>query len=380
MEIIGMLRQVAYVLVGGLFLGTAHAATFETPATQAILIDAATRTVLFEKNSQERMPTSSMSKVMTMYMVFDAIKNGRLKLDDQVVISERAWRMQGSKMFVDVGKPVKVEDLVRGVIIQSGNDAAVALAEAVGGSEEQFAVMMNDQAKKLGMTNSHFMNASGWPDPEHYSTAYDLSLLTYRLINDFPEFYKYYSEPSFTYNGITQGNRNPLLYKGIGADGVKTGHTDVAGYGLIGSTNKDGRRLIMVFNGLSSMQARADESTKLMVWGMQTFGLWPLYKVGDKVTEIAVWQGQVNAVPVTVAEPVSALYETADKSALKITLNYNEPLATPIVKGTEVGSMTVAYKAFPVRTYKLIAAGDVPPMGLVGRFWSNVKLRLFGSE
>ena len=375
-----MLRQLACIFLSVLALGTARAATFETPATQAILIDAATRTVLFEKNSQEHMPTSSMSKVMTMYVVFDAIKNGRLKLDDQVVISERAWRMQGSKMFVGVGKAVKVEDLIRGVIIQSGNDAAVALAEAVGGSEEQFATLMNNIAKKLGMNGSNFMNASGWPDPEHYSTAYDLSLLTYRLINDFPEFYKYYSEPSFTYNGITQGNRNPLLYKGIGADGVKTGHTDVAGYGLIGSTNKDGRRLIMVFNGLSSMQARADESTKLMVWGMQTFGLWPLYKPNDKVTEIAVWQGQVSAVPVTVAEPVSALYETADKSALKVTLNYNEPLPTPIVKGAQVGTMTVAYKAFPARTYKLIAAGDVPPMGIVGRFWSNVKLRLFGNE
>ena len=375
-----MWRQLVCIFLSVLAVNAAHAATFETPATQAILIDAATRTVLFEKNSQEHMPTSSMSKVMTMYVVFDAIKNGRLKLDDQVVISERAWRMQGSKMFVGVGKAVKVEDLIRGVIIQSGNDAAVALAEAVGGSEEQFATLMNNIAKKLGMNGSNFMNASGWPDPEHYSTAYDLSLLTYRLINDFPEFYKYYSEPSFTYNGITQGNRNPLLYKGIGADGVKTGHTDVAGYGLIGSTNKDGRRLIMVFNGLSSMQARADESTKLMVWGMQTFGLWPLYKPNDKVTEIAVWQGQVSAVPVTVAEPVSALYETADKSALKVTLNYNEPLPTPIVKGAQVGTMTVAYKAFPARTYKLIAAGDVPPMGIVGRFWSNVKLRLFGNE
>ncbi|HOO82296.1 MAG TPA: D-alanyl-D-alanine carboxypeptidase family protein, partial [Alphaproteobacteria bacterium] len=214
------------VMFCGLPVLAAHAASIETKAKQAIVVDYETGTVLLSKNMDEQMPTSSMSKVMTMYAVFDSIKNGQISLNDTLPVSEKAWRMGGSKMFVEVDKRVKVEDLIRGVIVQSGNDATVVLAEGLAGSENAFANMINDKATGLGMKNSHFVNASGWPDPEHYSTARDLATLGRAIIHDFPDYYKYYMEKEFTYNNIKQTNRNPLLYRNIGADGIKTGHTE----------------------------------------------------------------------------------------------------------------------------------------------------------
>src|SRR5690606_24953816 len=267
------MRRFAIVSLFAILLSVVplSARALETPAREAILIDVDTRTVLFEKNSQARMPTSSMSKVLTAYLVFEAIKDGRIKLDDTLPVSEKAWRMQGSKMFVPIGEQVKVEDLLRGVIVQSGNDATVVLAEGISGTEEAFADLMNITAKKIGMNNSHFMNASGWPDPNHYSTAYDLALLAYHMITEHSDYYHYYSEKEFTFNKIKQGNRNPLLYRNIGADGIKTGHTEEAGYGLMASAVQGGRRLILVVNGLESMQQRADESARLLSWGFQNF-------------------------------------------------------------------------------------------------------------
>ncbi|HSK39613.1 MAG TPA: D-alanyl-D-alanine carboxypeptidase family protein, partial [Arenibaculum sp.] len=249
----------------------ARSASIDTIARQAVLIDATTGTVLFEKNADERMPTSSMSKIMTMYMVFDAIKQGHLSLDDTLHVSEGAWRMQGSKMFVELGNPIPVEDLIRGVIIQSGNDASVVLAEGLAGSESEFATRMTQRAHELGLTASNFTNATGWPDDDHYSTASDLAKLSDRIIADFPEFYHYYSETEFTYHDIKQGNRNPLLYRNMDVDGLKTGHTEAAGYGLAASAERNGRRLILVVNGLSDMQARADESARLLEWGFREF-------------------------------------------------------------------------------------------------------------
>ena len=226
----------------------------ETLAKQAIVIEGKIGSVLYEKEADASMPTSSMSKVLTMYLVFEAIKDGKLTLETPVTISEAAWRQTGSRTFMDLGESTKVEDLIRGVIIQSGNDAAVALAEAVAGSESSFASLMNEKAQKLGMTHSHFVNATGLPDPQHYSTARDLAILAQALMRDFPEHYHYYSETEFTYHNIRQGNRNPLLYRNIGVDGMKTGHTDAAGYGLIATALRDGRRIVAVVNGLTSMQ------------------------------------------------------------------------------------------------------------------------------
>ncbi len=263
----------------------------QTEAKQAIIVDYETGTVLYEKNADEKMPTSSMSKVLTTIVVYDAIRDGKLKLDQMLPVSERAWKMGGSRMFLDLNSTVKVEDLVKGVVIQSGNDACVVLAEGVAGTEENFAELMNRKAADIGMDHSHFMNSNGWPDPNHYSTARDLAKLGVYLIQNYPEDYKYYSEKEFVYNNIKQGNRNPLLYKTLGADGIKTGHTEDGGYGVIGSAVANGRRIVMVINGTSSMQARADESEKLIKWAEVSFKNMDLVKKDRVVAKIPVVLG-----------------------------------------------------------------------------------------
>ena len=294
---------VVLAAIAAMLVAVPAARAFETPAKAAIIIDLRTGSVLFEKNADERMPPSSMSKIMTAYVVFQALKKGDLRLDDQLVVSERAWRIQGSKMFVPLGERVKVEDLLRGMIIQSGNDACIVLAEGLAGSEEAFAERMNVVARDLGLTGSNFRNASGWPDPQHYTTARDLMTLARRLILDYPELYKFYAEKDFTYGKdekgvpIKQGNRNPLLYKNTGADGIKTGHTEEAGYGLTASAVREGRRVITVMNGWASMRIRAEESERLMDWAFREFGTYTVFKAGQPVDKAEVWLGQQQTVP-----------------------------------------------------------------------------------
>ena len=371
-----------YRLILALLISVLAPAAFamDTPARQAILIDADTRTVLFEKNSQERMPTSSMSKVLTSYLVFQALKDGNLKLDQTFPVSEKAWKMEGSKMFAPLNSQVKVEDLIRGLTIQSGNDAAVILAEGLAGSEEAFADRMNKKAAELGMKGSHFMNASGWPDPNHYSTAYDLALLAYNLIHNFPEYYHYDSEKEFTYNKIKQGNRNPLLYRNIGADGVKTGHTEEGGYGLIGSAVQDGRRLILVVNGLETMQDRADESARLLSWGFSNFKHLNMFKAGEPVETVKVWMGVKPSVIAVTKEDVKAIYNIAEKEKLQAAAVVNEPLQAPVKKGDFVGELRIRMGDFPERKIPLYAAEDVPQLGLLPRMIERARLMVGGSE
>lgn len=369
------------LLVGlPIYTSLAMAQDFQTPATHAVLIDVETRSILFDKSSQDRMPTSSMSKVMTIYLVFEALKEGRLKMDDTVTISEKAWRMQGSKMFVPLGAKVTVSDLIRGVVIQSGNDAAVALAEAIAGSEEAFAQLMTKKAKELGMRNSNFVNASGWPDPNHYSTSYDLALLAYHMIENFPEYYSIYAEKEFTFNNIKQGNRNPLLYRNIGADGLKTGHTSEAGYGLIGTAVQNGRRLIMVFNGLKSMQERADESVKLLEWGFRNFRHVTLYEKGQTVEHARVWFGTHKTVPVIVQDNIKAIYKVGEHDKLNVTAIINEPVQAPVKAGQEVGILRVTMGDFPARQYPLFASADVAEMGFFERMIEHAKLIFSGKK
>ncbi len=359
---------------------TANALTpDEVAAKQMYAIDYDTGAVLMDKNGTEQMPTSSMSKVMTMYLVFDALKSGRLKLDDTFPVSEKAWRMQGSKMFIPLGEQIKVEDLIRGVIIQSGNDATIALAEGLAGSEEAFADRMNQKAAELGMKNSHFMNASGWPDPNHYSTAQDLTILAKALITNFPEYYKYYSETEFTYHGIKQGNRNPLLYRNIGADGVKTGHTDIAGYGLIGSGVRDGRRVIFVFNGTKSMQARADEAFKVLSWGLGSFMNLSPYADHRPVTDAKVVLGAAPTVPVVLERTFAVTVPRLGGSAAKITAEYKEPLVAPIKKGDPIGTLNVQMNpGEPPIALPMVAGADVPEMGLFARTFAKAMYTITG--
>jgi len=304
-----------------------------TTAQQAILIDYDTGMVLFQKNADERMPTSSMSKTMTVYIVFEALKSGQIKPDDKFTVSEKAWRKGGSKMFVEVDKRVKVEDLLRGVIVQSGNDASIVLAEGLAGTEEAFADAMNKKAHELGMENSHFINASGWPDPDHYSTARDLAILSYNLIANFPEYYPYFAEKKFSFNNIKQSNRNPLLYRDMGADGIKTGHTEDGGYGLMASGEDAGRRVILVINGLKDETARARESARLMEWGLRGFKNHKLFSKGETVETAEVAMGRKKNLGLAVNRDITATIPAISQNDLSVQLHYKAPLIAPVKKG-----------------------------------------------
>lgn len=358
----------------------AQTPALETVAKQAYILDMETGQILFDKDANKRMPTASMSKVMTMYMVFDALKNGKLTLDQKLPVSEKAWRIQGSKMFVPLGEMVAVEDLIRGVIIQSGNDATIVLAEGIAGSEGEFAIAMTRKAKELGMADSNFTNASGWPDPNHYSTPHDLAFLAQAMIRDFPDYYKYYSEIDFTYNGIKQGNRNPLLYKNIGADGLKTGHTEEAGYGLIASAVRDGRRVVMVVSGMSSMNERAQESTRLMEWALANFKNLNLFDAGDVVAEAKVAMGMEKSVPLMVEKPFKLTLPRMAADDAKAQAVYDGPLEAPVQKGQKVGVVRVSIPNMAPVELPLVAAKDVPRLGFFPSIVEKAKRLVVGDH
>ncbi|WP_158285534.1 D-alanyl-D-alanine carboxypeptidase family protein [Azospirillum sp. TSA6c] len=332
----------------------------DTAAKQAYLVDLSSGDVLLDKNGTVRMAPSSMTKMMTAYLTYDALVHGRTTLDTSFPVSQTAWKMGGSRMFLKLGSTVRVEDLLRGLLIDSGNDAAVALAEGLAGSESAFASMMNAKARELGMADSHFMNASGWPDPGHYTTARDLATLATHLIRDFPQFYHYESERNFTWNGIRQGNRNPLLYHPVSIDGIKTGHTEVGGYGLTASGERNGRRLVLVVNGLPSPQARNDEPTRLLDWAWNGFKLYPLLRKGELVEQAPVWMGEEDSVPVTVADDVTVTMAPADRNGLHVVATLAEPLPSPVHRGDVVGRLRIDYDGAVRRQVDLVAGADVP--------------------
>ena len=348
------------------------AEAFESGAKEAILVDVTGHRVLYEKNADQHMPTSSMSKMMTIYMVFDALKAGKIKLDDELTVSERAWRQtykqDESSMFLPINGRVKVEDLIRGVIIQSGNDATVVLAEGLAGSESEFVTEMNDKAKQLGMRNSHFANSNGMPDPEHYSTARDLATLAQHLVEDFPEYYHYFGELDFTYNNIKQGNRNPLLYRaGLGVDGLKTGHTDAGGYGLCASAIRNGRRLIVVVNGLPNMQARADDPSALLDYGFNDFKAYTLFKPGDVVEHAVTWEGADPTVPLVVDQPAAVTLSFPERKGLKAVVDMPETVKAPIAAGQPIGKLVVSVPGMPDQEYTLKAGNAVTRLGFFPR-------------
>lgn len=320
------------------------------------------------------MPTSSMSKVMTMYMVFDALKKGKITMNTEFLVSEDAWRMQGSKMFVEVDKPIKVEDLVRGVIIQSGNDATVVLAEGISGTQDAFVAAMNQKATQLGMNDSHFMNSSGWPDPEHYSTAHDLSVMARAMIRDFPEYYPIFSEKEFTYHKITQANRNPLLYKNIGADGMKTGHTEDGGYGLIGSGTLNGRRVVFVLNGMESNKDRAQEGTKMLEYGLKSFVNEKLFAKNQKVADAPIAFGEQGTVPLVMGQDTVITHGIAGMGPVEAKLEYKSPLMAPVTRGQEIGILKVKIGATGAsQSFPVYAGADVAKAGFIGGLFQKLK-------
>jgi D-alanyl-D-alanine carboxypeptidase (penicillin-binding protein 5/6) len=308
-----------------------------------ILIDQETGQVLASQDSQERLPPASLTKVMTAYVVFDKLKKGQLKLDDEALVSQRAWKTGGSKTFIEVGKKVKVEDLIQGMIIQSGNDAATAISEHIGGTEEGFVDMMNDYAKELGMENSHFMNVTGLPIENHYTTAEDLSILAKRMITDFPEYYKYYSMKSFTYNNITQSSRNRLLFQDPSVDGMKTGFTNKAGYCYISSAAKNGRRLVTVVLGAEKPQKRFDDAKILFSHGFNNYETHRVIVKNQVIEQLNtnVLKGEKDVVRVGAANDVLFVAEKNKKEDVSVEVNLNEMLVAPIKEGDVVGMMTI---------------------------------------
>lgn len=361
-----------------LFLSVPAYAFQSTQAKQAYVIDFETGQALFDKNADEKMPTSSMSKVMTIYMVFDALKNGSINMDTEMSVSEKAWAKGGSKMFVELGSKIKVSDLLRGVIIQSGNDATIVLAEGLASSEESFAQKMTAKAQDIGMKDSNFMNASGWPDEDHYSTAKDLALMARHTIEDFPEYYKLFAEKEFTYNNIKQQNRNPILYRNIGADGLKTGHTEAGGYGLIGTAVKDGRRVIMVVNGLSDDKQRADESTRLIEWALSNFRNVDAFQKGDVVMRVPVVMGVGEAVPIAVNQDVKITVPKTPSDSYSFEVTYKKPLIAPVKAGDEVGTLKVIIPNGENLDYPLLATQNIGKLGLFKQTLAKIKYQILG--
>lgn len=356
------------------------ALALETPAKQVILVDASTNTVLFEKNADESMAPSSMSKLMTAYVVFDHLKQGKLRLSDEFTISQKSWAIQGSKMFVAINSRVKVDDLLKGMIVQSGNDACIALAEGISGSEEAFASLSNQYAEKLGLKNSNFVNASGWPDPNHRMTARDLYLLADHLLKDFPEYMHYYQQIDYTYNNIKQGNRNPLLYGFPGGDGLKTGHTDEGGYGLTGTAMRQGRRLILVANGMESMQQRADESRRLLDWGFNEFKTYTIVKKDQLMAEVPVWMGTAEKISLRPSADIMMTVAQSEKKNIEVTLKYAQPIKAPVRKDQPAGSIVVKHPNGTTNEYPLYPDADVDQLSFMARSLKGVRYMFLGME
>lgn len=326
--------------------------------------------MLAEKAADQKMYPSSMTKMMTLYMIFERLKQGTLSSNSQFTVSEKAWRMQGSKMFVPLGGQIGLDDLIRGIAIQSGNDACVVVAEGIAGSEAAFATQMNETAKKIGMTNTHFVDASGWPSPDHVTTAHDLAVLAQAIIRDFPQYYHYLSEREFSYHGIRQFNRNLLLgSKALSVDGLKTGHTDAAGYGITLSA-KDagtGRRLVLVVNGLNSEADRAAEGERLLSWGFHNFDNLLLFKTGQKIATAKVWGGKASDVELVVASDVVMSVPKVGRNNLKIVATYSTPLVAPIESGREYGKLTITLANGTTREVPLTVQAPVAKLSFFGR-------------
>lgn len=350
----------------------------DTAAKWALIMDFNTGATLLEKEGDVPMPPSSMTKLMTAYIVYSMLKSGRLQLTQELPVSERAWKMQGSKMFVPVNGSVKVEDLIRGMIVQSGNDACIVLAEAIAGSEEGFVDLMNQKAKELGLQVANFRNSTGWPDPAQRMSCRDIATLARRLISDFPEYYKYDAEKSFKFGNISQENRNPLVQKGL-ADGLKTGHTDEGGYGLCASAQRAGRRVIVVVNGLTSMHQRAEESERLLEWSYREFENVTLFTAGDTVENAKVWLGAARTVPLVGGRDLVLTMPRQWRRSARIAVEYPSPVPAPISRGDVLGKLTVAGQGVPSMEMPLLAGADVGRLGLPGRAIAVVSRMVTGS-
>lgn len=350
---------------------SAQPAELETKASHLFIYDATSKTPLFCQRCDEPMPPASMSKLMTIYVVMEKLKAGQIKPDTLLTVSENAWRngaqSDGSHMFLELGSKVRVIDLIQGVIIVSANDACITLAEGLSGSEAAFVAEMNARARALGLTSARFQNVSGLPHPDHRISARDLALLADRIITEFPDTYKFYSSRTFTFNNHTQENRNPLLGAFPGADGVKTGHTDESGYGLIGSAVQNGQRRIVVFNGLPSKAARASEARQLMEAAFAQFKNYLLFSAGAKVAEAEVFMGAAGTVPLVAPKDISAVLHASARPTMKVRVVFDTPVAAPVAKGQAIGRLEISATGTDTRVFPLAAGEAVKRKGAFAR-------------
>ena len=362
-------RLLIILLFGFALLSGGVSAQITTKASHAILVDFDTGAVLLAKNPDEQMPPASMSKLMTIYMMFERLKDRRLNLDDEFPVSKKAWKMGGSKMFVKVDTRVRIEDLLRGIIVQSGNDACIVVAEGISGTEADFAAEMTEKAEALGLDGASFRNSSGWPDPAHHMSARNLAMLSQILIRDYPEYYKIFAEKDFTFSKIKQGNRNPLLYSPTGADGLKTGHTEASGYGLTASAVRKDRRLILVVNGLGSVKERARESERLLNLGFTQFTNLDLLADGQVAGKAKVWLGKDEAIGLVPEKALKVTVPRKDKDKVKISIDYDGPIPAPIKQGQAIATLRVSAPGMEEISYPLLAEKDVPKLGLFSQIW-----------
>ena len=351
----------------------------DTTARWAVIIDYTTLATLLDKDADVEMPPSSMTKLMTIYILYERLAKGQMKLTDQLLVSERAWKMGGSKMFVQIGTQVSVEDLIRGIIVDSGNDACIVIAEAISGSEEQFADLMNQKAKELGLTHSHFMNATGWPADGHYMSCRDIATLAWHIIHDFPQYYHFDSIKSFKYNNISQDNRNPLVQRGT-ADGLKTGHTEAGGYGLVASSERNGRRIIEVLNGMATMRERAEEGERLLDWAFANFEDVTLFSATDVIDRAPVYLGASATVPLVAGKDLVMTMPHGWRQGAKVTVSYTSPLVAPVAKGVVVGKLVVAGQGVPGGEWQLLTGEAVPRLSLPGRAMAVLSRLVLGGR
>ena len=362
------------------------AAEFNVDAKTAILQDYLSGEILYEKDADMSIYPASMTKIMTSIIAFDLIKKGQLSLDEKFIVSENAWRLANagySSMFIMVGDEVSVENLLRGIIVASGNDACVTLAEGIAGSEEEFAVMMTSKAQEIGMYNTNFSNASGINDPDNYSTARDILIMSDYLIRNFPEFYKYFAEKEFTWDRtggdpITQGNRNPLLYKNMGADGIKTGYLAVEKYSLASSVIRKGRRLIAVGSGFNSKNSRSRESTKLLTFGLTNYDLVEIAKANKPLHKIDVWLGKENSVAAYTNKDIYKTIKKAKKKLLKVVVKYDGPIEAPIKKDQKIATLRVVYDQELVGEYDLLSSKEIKKVNFLTRLIKSINYLIWG--
>lgn len=382
----GRKKLYSSVLTAGLVLaGIGSAGAIETQARNAILMDYDTGQYLYVKDHEKMVPPASMSKLMTVNMIFEKLKDGSLSLDDTFTVSERAWKLGGaasggSTMFLKIGEKVRVEDILKGILIQSGNDACIVAAENLAGSEDDFAEMMNKRARELGLDNSSFANSTGLPHPDQKMSVEDLAKLARHIIKEFPEFYHIFSEKYYTHNNITQGNRNPLLYSMPNADGLKTGHTEEAGFCLTASAKKGERRLIEVMTGMNSNKERSEEAERLMEWGFREFNNYNLLNKGQTIAEIPVVFGSEKQVRLVVPETVKRTLKKSQAPKIKMTAVYDKPVKTPVAAGDKLGEVRIELDGQEMENLPLVADRNVEKLGFFGRIGQNLKYLLFGAE